>query len=105
MRFVETPVFTDVITELLSDEEYRSLQLTLLFRPEAGALIRGSRGLRKIRWSVKGKGKRGGCRLIYYWDVGTETFFMLSAFRKNRQEDLTMLQLRHLTRLVREEFE
>jgi hypothetical protein len=104
MRFIETPVFTNAITDLLSDEEYSNLQLTLLLRPEAGAVIRGSGGLRKIRWSVEGKGKRGGCRVIYYWDVTTETFYMLFAFRKNRQEDLTVQQLRQLTRLVREEF-
>lgn len=53
MRFVETPVFTRAVTSLLSDEEYRQLQLALLIRPEQGALIRGSGGLRKLRWALR----------------------------------------------------
>jgi mRNA-degrading endonuclease RelE of RelBE toxin-antitoxin system len=74
MRFIETPIFTEAVTELLDDEEYRSLQLALLLRPESGPLIPRSGGLRKIRWALKGKGKRGGCRIIYYWDEPSETF-------------------------------
>ena len=66
MRFVETPVFTASVTLLLSDEEYRQLQLALLIRPEQGVLIRGSGGLRKLRWGARGRGKRGGVRVIYY---------------------------------------
>jgi len=57
-----------------------------------------------MRWTLRGAGKRGGLRVIYYWDDPTETFYMLYAFRKNEQEDLTMQQLRVLGRLVREEF-
>jgi hypothetical protein len=64
MRFIETPIFTRAVDDLLDDEQYRSLQLALLLRPESGALIPGMGGLRKIRWSLKGKGKRGGCRII-----------------------------------------
>jgi hypothetical protein len=60
MRFVETPIFTVEVQKLLGEEEYRALQLALLFRPEQGALIKGSGGIRKIRWGAKGKGKRGG---------------------------------------------
>lgn len=72
MRFVETPVFTRAVTSLLSDEEYRQLQLALLIRPEQGALIRGSGGLRKLRWGAQGRGKRGGVRVIYYWHAGEQ---------------------------------
>jgi hypothetical protein len=64
MRFIETSIFTEELQHLLEDEEYRALQLALLFRPEQGVLIPGSGGLRKIRWSQKGKGKRAGCRVI-----------------------------------------
>jgi len=74
MRFVETPVFTAVVTALLSAEEYRELQLALLIRPEQGVLIRGSGGLRKLRWGVRGRGKRGGVRVIYYWHPARSCF-------------------------------
>lgn len=67
MLFVETPVFTRELQTLLPDDVYSSLQLALMFRPEAGAVIPGGAGLRKIRWSLPGKGKRGGVRVIYYW--------------------------------------
>ncbi|HEY7308284.1 MAG TPA: type II toxin-antitoxin system RelE/ParE family toxin [Gemmataceae bacterium] len=88
----------------MDDEAYRSLQLALLLRPELGSTIRGSGGLRKLRWSLKGKGKRGGVRVIYFWDETSETFYMLYVYRKNAQEDLTVQQRKILTRLVREEF-
>ena len=67
MRFIETPVFTVAITSLLSDGEYRQLQLALLVRPEQGPVIRGSGGLRKLRWGARGHGKRGGVCIIYHW--------------------------------------
>ena len=104
MRFVETPVFTNVIVSLLDDEVYSALQLALVRRPEAGARIPRSEGLRKLRWSLPGRGKRGGLRVIYYWHAPSETFYMLFAYPKNEQEDLTATQLRVLSRLVREAF-
>jgi hypothetical protein len=104
MRFIETPIFTRAILAQLDDEEYQSLQLALLYRPERGTVIRGSGGLRKMRWRLPGQGKRGGLRVIYFWDDGSETFYLLYAYCKNEQEDLTAGQLRILRRLVREEF-
>jgi hypothetical protein len=104
MRFIETPVFTRVVVDSFDDEAYRALQLALLLRPELGALIRNSGGLRKLRWSLKGGGKRGGARVIYFWDEPSETFYMLYAYAKAEQEDLTAQQLKILRRLVREEF-
>jgi hypothetical protein len=104
MRFIETPVFTRAIVALLDDEGYRSLQLALLHRPESGALIPKSGSLRKLRWSLPGRGKRGGLRIIYFWDRSSETYYMLYAYPKNEQEDLTAQQLQVLSRLVREEF-
>jgi len=71
-------------------------------RPEAGDLIPGSGGLRKLRWRLMGKGKRGGLRLIYYWDVPDSTVFMLMIYRKSEKEDLTQQQLRILRGLVEE---
>ncbi|MBW1771834.1 MAG: type II toxin-antitoxin system RelE/ParE family toxin [Deltaproteobacteria bacterium] len=103
MHFIETAIFTKKLQNLLEEEEYRALQLALLFRPEQGVLIPGAGGLRKLRWSQKGKGKRGGCRVIYYWDKKQETFYMLLAYAKSRQEDLTPAQMKVLTKLVKEE--
>jgi hypothetical protein len=88
----------------LGDEEYRALQLALLLRPEWGAVIGETRGLRKLRWAPAGRGKRGGVRVIYYWEPGRGTFYMLYLYRKNEQGDLTSAQERALARLVREEF-
>ena len=69
MVFIETPIFTREIRTLMSDEDYYQLQQALVMRPEAGKIITGSHGLRKLRWSLPGIGKRGGLRVIYYWDV------------------------------------
>ncbi len=104
MRFVETPIFTRAITALLDEEAYRLLQLALLRRPERGPGIRRSGGLRKVRWPLPGRGKRGGLRVVYFWHADSETFYMLLAYPKNEQEDLTAEQLRVLRRLVQEEF-
>jgi len=103
MRFVETPIFTKIITRL-DDEEYRSLQIALMLRPEQGTIIRGASGLRKVRWARPGSGKRGGLRVIYYWAPRVQAFYMLYAYSKNEQGDLTPAQARLLGQLVREEF-
>ncbi len=105
MRFVETPIFTKEVRDVISDDDYRSIQTAIMLRPEQGAVIRGTGGIRKIRWSGKGHGKRGGLRFIYYWDKKSETVYMLYVYPKNRQEDLMPEQCKILSRLVREEFE
>jgi hypothetical protein len=104
MRFVETPVFTTAVTSLLSDEEYRQLQIALLIRPSQGALIRGGGGLRKLRWGARGRGKRGGVRIVYYWHPAEEVLYMLLIYAKSDQDDVTPSQFRVLRRLVQEEF-
>lgn len=105
MRFVETPIFTKRIKALLDDDDYRALQGVLLLRPEQGSVIKGAGGLRKIRWARKGKGKRGGIRVIYYWIPDDDVFYMLFAYPKTAQDDLPPEQVRTLARVVREEFE
>jgi hypothetical protein len=104
MRFVETPVFTAALRRHLEDEPYRQLQIALMLRPEQGPVIRGSGGLRKVRWAKAGGGKRGGLRVIYYWAPDEATFYMLYAYTKSEQGDLTAAQTRQLGRIVREEF-
>jgi len=104
MRFVETAIFTRQVAEALDDDQYRMLQLALVLRPEQGAVIRGSGGLRKLRWAVAGRGKRGGARIIYYWYRASETFYMLFLYPKQEQGDLTPAQAKQLGQLVRKEF-
>lgn len=103
MHFIETHVFTKQVTLLLDDADYRQLQVTLALKPRAGDMIRGSGGLRKIRWAARGRGKSGGIRIIYYL-VADEEIYFLFAYAKNKQEDLDNVQLRILRNLVREEF-
>lgn len=104
MRFIETPIFSEDVSNELSLDEYRQMQVALMLRPEQGAVIRGSGGLRKIRWHRAGMGKRGGLRVIYYWEAKSEAFYMLTVYRKSKQEELSPGQLRVLRRLVAEEF-
>jgi len=99
--FIETSVFTSEIRRLLPDDRYKMLQTALMLRPEAGDLIHESGGLRKIRWSLPGQGKRGALRVIYYWDP-PNVIYMLLPYKKNEREDLTPEQLRVLRTLVKE---
>ncbi len=102
MLFIETPIFTKLVSELLPDDDQRKIQLALVLRPEAGKIIPDSGGLCKIRWKIHGSGKRGGLRLIYFWDVPEETIYMLLIYKKTKQEDLTPNQLKTLRNLVKE---
>jgi mRNA-degrading endonuclease RelE of RelBE toxin-antitoxin system len=102
MLFIETPIFTKLVTDLIPDDEYRKIQLALVLRPEAGKIIPDSGGLRKIRWKSGGSGKRGGLRLIYFWDVPEDRIYMLLIYKKSKQEDLNMNQLKILRNLVKE---
>jgi hypothetical protein len=101
MIFIETSVFTREIMGLLPDGEYRKLQTALMYRPDAGDIVRGGGGLRKVRWNLPGTGKRGGLRVIYYWDP-PDTVYMLLPYRKTDQDDLTPEQLKFLRALVKE---
>lgn len=103
MVIVETPVFTRRVLDILSDDEYKDLQVFLAANPAAGDIIPGSNGLRKLRWSIKGKGKRGGSRIIYYWVKPKDTLLMLFVFKKNEQSDLTVDQLKRLKTIIAED--
>ena len=101
MEFVETSIFTRRIPELLTDEEYQRLQRMLADNPKAGEVIPGGGGLRKIRWRAGGKGKRGGIRVIYYCE-SAHRLYMIYAFGKSEQADLTRAQLKALSAHVKE---
>jgi len=98
----ETRVFTRQVKRILSDDEYRFLQLRLALDPSAGRRIPGSGGLRKLRWPVGGRGTRGGARVIYYWVRKREQVLMLLIYSKKERDDLTPEQLRILRAVVEE---
>jgi mRNA-degrading endonuclease RelE of RelBE toxin-antitoxin system len=98
--FVETPIFTKRVLQLMDDESYAALQVHLAKRPDAGDLIRGSAGMRKIRWAGSGRGKRGGLRIIYYWWVAKDRISMLLVYPKNERDDLTADQVKLLRKAL-----
>ena len=104
MMFLETPVFTKLVGQYLSDDEYRKLQEYLVLVPDAGDVIRGSGGLRKIRWRQKGRGKRGGVRVIYYRMTALGQILMLYIYPKNVKNDLTPNELKQLKQIVDKEY-
>jgi mRNA-degrading endonuclease RelE of RelBE toxin-antitoxin system len=105
MIFVETRVFSRQRRQHLEEEQFRALQNHLLETPGAGARIRGTGGLRKLRWSTEGRGKRGGIRVIYFVVEVRELILLLLLYPKNVQDDLSAEQKRVLGELVRAELE
>ena len=101
MEFIETALFEKSKEGIFDDDELQELQLTLLESPDKGDVITKGKGLRKIRWSAGGKGKRGGARVIYYWINADNVIYLLLAYRKNKQENLTSQQLKILTDLIK----
>jgi hypothetical protein len=89
MVFIETPIFTVGVKSLLSDEDYAALQLHLVSQPDAGDVIAGTGGLRKVRWTTAGRGKRGGTRAIYYYVVAQSQIRMILIYRKGIKDDLS----------------
>lgn len=104
LTFIETPVFTALITGLLEDEDYRRMQEHLLFYPTAGAVIAGTAGCRKLRWRVSGRkgGKSGGMRVIYYLRSASDQIIFLLAYDHRSVDDLTPVQKRQLADIVRQ---
>ena len=82
VHFIETPTFRRVCDDLLSLEEFRALQLALYDNPDAGDVIPGAAGLRKVRVACAAQGKRGGARAYYYWHASRRTVWLLYLPRK-----------------------
>jgi mRNA-degrading endonuclease RelE of RelBE toxin-antitoxin system len=99
--FVETPLFTRLVGEYLSDAEYSELQQALATNPELGSVIPGTGGVRKVRWGQRGKGKRGGVRVIYYVRDRKGIIWMLTIYGKSVQENIPG----HLLRKIRKELD
>jgi hypothetical protein len=102
MEFLETSVFTRSVLELLSDDAYRRLQFSLSGNPEAGALIRGGGGIRKLRFALPGTGKSGGTRVIYYWIRERHQIYMLLAYPKSKKDNLSDKETAILRNIVKE---
>jgi hypothetical protein len=100
VELIETSLFTKQVRVAMSDEEFRALQLHLMLRPDAGDLISGSGGLRKLRWRLPGRGKRGGARIIYFWSSAAGRIFLLYLYPKNVRSDVSPAELRILRKLV-----
>jgi hypothetical protein len=98
--FIETPTFTKRVLKIYSDDEYARLQWYLIHNTDIGDLIVGGGGIRKMRWTAKGKGKRGGARVIYYLAGSRGEIFMLDIYTKNEKSDLTPDELKKLRQIV-----
>jgi hypothetical protein len=100
MIFVETSLFTKLLPSYLDDEEYRCLQAYLLEHPESGDLIKGSGGIRKVRWAIQGKGKSGGVRIIYYWHCPRNHIYLLTLYGKSEQANIDKATLKQITKAL-----
>ena len=86
--FIETSLFSRLVQEYLTDAEYRKLQLELIQNPEAGAVVSGSGGVRKLRWAAPGRGKRGGYRVIYFVRRPKGIIWMLTIYPKSEVDSI-----------------
>jgi mRNA-degrading endonuclease RelE of RelBE toxin-antitoxin system len=94
--FSESPVFTKAVLLILSEDDYFGLQDLLIDTPDAGDVIPGSEGLRKIRVASGGKGKRGGSRVIYYWYFDPEKIQFCRIYEKSNQTDLSKAEIKNI---------
>jgi hypothetical protein len=98
VTFEEDPDFTEKALRLIGDDEIFAIQLYLMEQPDAGDIIPGSGGCRKLRWAAKGHGKRGGARVIYYWITANDRILLLDLYAKNESANLSQAQLKELKR-------
>ncbi len=101
MLFIEAPTFTRLVHDYLDDDEYAALQWALALRPQAGVVIPGSGGIRKLRWAAKGRGKRGGLRVIYYWRNSEGEIVLLTLYAKNEAENISLNVLREMRKEIK----
>src|SRR5215468_11101484 len=105
MEFIEAPAFTRYLSSYLNDDEYRELQNRLATGPELGGVMPGAGGFRKMRWADprRGKGRRGGLRVIYYYFASDQQIWLTTLYGKDEAEALTAGQRRALAAAIREE--
>lgn len=100
MIFIETHLFSKQISQYLTEDEYRELQIYLMEQPSAGAIIQGTGGLRKLRWTLGNKGKRGGIRVIYYWQLAENQIYLMTLYAKNEMENLSSEEKKILKQMI-----
>lgn len=100
MVFIEVAPFTKYLRDYLNDDEYRELQNFLIEQPEAGDLIQGTGGLRKLRWSMDNQGKRRGVRVIYYWQISRDQIYLFTLYAKNEMSDLSSNEKKVLKKML-----
>lgn len=105
--FLELPAFARYRADYLNDEGFRGLQNVLMANPEAGDIIEGTGGLRKLRYAdaTRGKGKRGGLRVIYYWWQSGSQFWLFTVYNKDEMADLTPKEKKLLKEMIKNELE
>lgn len=105
--FVELPAFAKYRADYMDDGGFRNLQQSMLKNPEAGDVIEGTGGLRKLRHGDprRGKGKRGGLRVIYYWWDGGRQFWLFTLYGKDEMENLTADEKKALKGMLKAELE
>jgi hypothetical protein len=99
-EFIETPFFTKALDRYLDDDEYGELQTHLNKYPDAGQVVPGSEGVRKLRWTAEGRGKQGGLRVIYYLRLGRGQIWMLTLYRKNVRQNIPAHILKSLKEAI-----
>jgi hypothetical protein len=107
LSVVETPEFLAATRQIMDDGERGLLVDYLARHPLAGDLIKGTGGVRKLRWGLEGRGKRGGARIVYYYHSETMPIFALTAYAKNERADLRQADrndFRRLTALLVERY-
>jgi len=101
LAVVETPDFVAAARKIMDEAERSSLVLYLAFNPEAGNLVPGTGGVRKLRWALEGRGKRGGARVIYYFHSECIPLFALDVYAKNQHSDLSESEKARLKQFVK----
>lgn len=103
MVFIETTLFTKLLSSYLSDDDYRGLQSYLLQKPDAGDIVRASGGVRKVRWAAQGKGKSGGVRVMYYWKKSDHEIWMLTIYSKSERATISGQLLKQIAEAISHE--
>jgi len=105
MEFVEAPAFTRHVSRYLDQDEYQEFQSELAHNPECGDVMPGTGGFRKLRWPDprRGKGRRGGLRIIYYYFIGDHQIWLMTLYGKDEAADLTAAEKKALRAAIGDE--